>query len=226
MTKKVLLSGCLACLLLAGQDTRQKVQTAETQKMTFEPSAALHLENSIGQVNIQGWNRPEVEVTILKSTKSEFGSQDRDKGAKELETVKTTFTRKNEEIVLSSDFKKGGFPPFQTGPPVDVVYQIRMPREGRLIVDQDTGTVNLSQLFGDIRVTVHKGSISVAVPGDAQYSLDAKSKFGTVTSNLAKPLHGLYFLGEKLAYDTPKNSHKLYLRAGSGDIVIVHSPQP
>jgi hypothetical protein len=226
MTKKLLLTGFLAGCLLAGQDTRQKIQRVETQKMRFEPSAALHLENSIGQVNIEGWSRPDVEITIIKSTKSEYGSQKREVGAKELETVKTTFARRNEEIVLATDFKKGGFPPFQTGPPVDMVYKIKMPREVRLIVDQDTGIVNLSQLFGDIRVTVHKGSISAAIPGDAQYSLDAKSRFGTVTSNLAKPVHGLYFLGEQLAYDTPKTSHKLYLRAGSGDIVIVHSPQP
>jgi hypothetical protein len=226
MTKKLIFCGLLLGGLLDAQETRQKVQTSETQKIPFEPSAALRLDNSIGQVNIQGWTKPDVEVTIIKSTKSEYDSAKREEGAKELEGIKTTFSRKNEEIVLATEFKKGGFPPFETRPPVDVIYQIRMPRDGRLVVAQDTGSVNLSQLSGDIQVTVHKGSITAMVPGDAQYSLDAKSKFGTVTSNLAKPLHGLFFLGEQLDYDTPKKAHKLYLRAKFGDIVIVHSPQP
>jgi hypothetical protein len=226
MINKLLLSAVLTSCLLAGQDTRQKAQTSETQKMPLEPSAALRLDNSIGQVNIQGWSRPDVEVTIIKSTKSEYDSQKREIGAKELDEVKTTFTRKNEEIVLATELRKSGFPPFETRPPVDVVYQIRMPQDGRLVIGQDTGSVSLSQLRGDIHVTVHKGSITVAVPGDARYSLDAKSKFGTVTSNVAQPLHGIFFLGEKLEYDTPNTSHKLYLRAFSGDIVILHSPKP
>jgi hypothetical protein len=213
--------------MAGAQDARQKIQTTETQRMTFEPSAAVHLENSVGRVNIEGWSRPDVEVTIIKSTKSEYGAQERDQGARELDKVKTTFSRKGEEIVLTTDYHHSSMPfLFRGGPPIDVIYEIKMPREARLIVDQDTGDVHLAQLSGEIRATVRSGSINVVVPGEIQYSVDAKSKFGTVTSNLAKPEHGIFFLGEQLGYDSPKPAHKLYLRASSGDIVILHSPQP
>lgn len=208
-------------------DTRQKIRTTETQKMTFEPSAALRLDNSIGQVKIEGWTRPDVEVTITKSTKDEYDSDKSAEGAKELEKVKTSFTRKGEEIVLGTEYHHSSMPqPFRGGPPIDILYEIKMPRDARVIVMQDSGDVQLSRLSGEINATVQHGSITVVVPGDSQYIVDAKSKFGTVTSNLAKPDHGLFFFGEHLDYETPKTMHKLYLRAKSGDIVIVHSPRP
>jgi hypothetical protein len=227
MHKRVI-PALLLPLLLAAQETgRQKIQTTETQRMTFEPSAALRLENSIGQVRIEGWNRPDVEIKITKSTKSEYDDKTREEGAKELEKVTTSFTRKGEELVLATEYKKSSVPPpFRGGPPIDVLYEIKMPHEARLIVDQETGDVQLTQLNGEIRVTVKSGSINVAVPGDAPYSVDARSKFGTTTSNLATPQHGLFFMGEELNYESPKPVHKLYLRAKSGDIVILHSPRP
>jgi len=227
MHKRVI-PALLLPLLMAAQETgRQKIQTTETQRMTFEPSAALRLENSIGQVRIEGWNSPDIEVKITKSTKSDYDEKTREEGAKELQKVTTSLKRTGEEIVLATEFKKSSMPPpFKGGPPIDVLYEIKMPHEARLVVDQDTGDVQLSQLNGEIRVTVQSGSINVAVPGDTQYSVDARSKFGTVTSNLAKPQHGLFFMGEELSYDAPKAVHKLYLRAKSGDIVILHAPRP
>jgi hypothetical protein len=212
--------------MLAAQDARDKVQTRETQRITFEPSAAVHLENIIGHVHVEGWSRPDVEVTVIKATKKDFDANERELGARELEKIKVTFERKGEEIVLATMYPQGGIPGFRTTPPVDVTYEIKMPREARLIVDQNTGDVSTTRLTGDIRITMHHGSVTAFVPSEGQYSVDAKSKFGTVTSNVGTPVHGVYFLGEQLGYDGSRTQHKLQLRAKFGDIVIVHSPAP
>jgi hypothetical protein len=209
-----------------GQDVRDKITTRETQKMTFEPSAALHLQNTIGHVQVEGWSRPEIEVTIIKTTKDYFDPNAKDAAGKELEGIKSSFERKGEEIVLASEYHEGGIPGFRTKPPVDITYEIKMPRDARLVIDQNSGDVTTHELVGDIRVTMQHGSITAFVPAEGQYTVDAKSKFGTVTSNVAKADHGIYFLGEHLDYDGSKAQRKLSLRAKFGDIVIVHSPAP
>lgn len=208
-------------------DTRQKIRTTETQRMALEPSAAVRLENTTGQVRIEGWNRPDVEVTITKSTKDEYDSAKSAEGAKELEKFKTSFTRKGEEIVLATEYHHSSMPLMLRGAPaVDLLYEIKMPRDGRLLVAQDMGDVQLLQLTGEINATVQKGSITVVIPGESQYDVDAKSKFGTVTSNVAKADHGIYFLGEHLDYEVAKPIRKLILRAKYGEIVLLHSPRP
>ncbi|MBV9396662.1 MAG: DUF4097 family beta strand repeat protein [Bryobacterales bacterium] len=214
-----------ACLL-AAQNTRDKVETRQTEHMTFEPSAVVHLENILGHVKVEGWTRPDVEVTIVKATKDYFSGDQQETAAKELDKVKTSFTRKGEEIVVASEYKQGGIPGFRTDPPVDITYEIKMPQDARLVIDQNSGDVSMSRLLGDIRVTMERGSVTAFVPSEGQYSVDAKSKFGTVTSNLATAQHGLYFLGERLDYDASKTQHKIVLRAKFGDIVIVHAPAP
>src|SRR4051812_866380 len=51
----------------ATQRTALTRQTADTQHIDFAPGGAIHIDGSYGILRIEGWDRPEVAVTITKS---------------------------------------------------------------------------------------------------------------------------------------------------------------
>ena len=57
------------------------------------------------------------------------------------------------------------------------MYDIRVPRNARLAVDHDTDYVFVDNLMGDIHVTVLHSSITLCLPAEGQYAIDARSKF-------------------------------------------------
>jgi len=102
--------------------------------------------------------------------------------------------------------------------------------------------VAVSGLANDIQMTVGQGEITLYLPVQGQYTIDAESKFGGVSTTL--PGHqrrSRWLIGESFAVQTsastapagpappsaaaprdaaPGAAHKVYLRLGSGDILI------
>jgi len=241
MLRMLLVIGFALGCLRAEDTTRQKVQTTTTERMDFAPGGVLRLKNSVGTLTVDGWDRPEVEITTIKITKSRYSN--RADGEKVLGEVKTAIEHNSGEVVITTDFVRTGIfkPPFKGGVNVDLTYQIKAPRDTKLIADHDRGGVVVSSLASDINVTVHQGEITVYLPVQGQYVIDAKSKFGAVSTTL--PGHqrrSRWIIGESFASQTPASpapaspapggaaapgdapggAHKLYLRVGGGDILI------
>jgi hypothetical protein len=57
----------IAPLLPAQQGTRQRVQPPHTEQMTFAPGGTVRIDESHGDVYVEGWVQPEVEVAVVKS---------------------------------------------------------------------------------------------------------------------------------------------------------------
>src|SRR6266478_3407062 len=97
-------TGCL----LADNQPKQKIQVSNTQRVEFASGTALRLENSTGELMIEGWDRPEVEITTIKS------SQD---AAQELDQVRIAVERRGDELVIATSYPKHRTfpPPLPTG---------------------------------------------------------------------------------------------------------------
>jgi hypothetical protein len=83
MTMRIVaLIGCGAgCLLAAAIEPRQKVQVTKTERIDFPAGGALRLANSIGVLTVEAWDRPDVEITTIKSTKVESDAHQRQEAA-------------------------------------------------------------------------------------------------------------------------------------------------
>src|SRR5215471_11888363 len=53
----------LLCPVLLAQ------REARTDRVAFPPGGTLHLSKSIGELTIEGWDEPAVEITTIKSVK-------------------------------------------------------------------------------------------------------------------------------------------------------------
>ena len=140
-------------------------------------------------LTIEAWDRfPYVEITTIKSTKGEYDAQDRDKETQRLARVKVSAERQGNDLVITTDYPRyrAFLPPHPIGGKMsfDLEYRIKAPANARIIDENhDAGEVNIDGLFGDIDVNLLQGEIMLHLPEDGQYSINARSDFGNVTSD-------------------------------------------
>jgi len=212
----------MSFLLFADDEPREKVQAVHTERVDFSSGGLLRLKNSIGEVTVEGWDRPDVEIATVKSTKSALASRDREKASHELDRVRISVQQQGEELIVTTEFPRRRVLP----PGVDLDYHIKVPMNARLAVDHGTGEVHVDNLTSDIHVTVRNGGITLQLPQEGKYSIDAKSDFGGVTSDF--PGHEKrtrWLLGHRFVQGASA-TRNLYLRVGFGDITIMKIPRP
>ena len=91
-------SGCLLAAGPAKQDEpKQKVEVSATQRIDFPAGGAHQTEEFVGVLTMEAWDRPDVEITTIKSTKGEYDAQDRDKETQKLERVNVSAERQGNE---------------------------------------------------------------------------------------------------------------------------------
>ena len=222
----------MTCLLRADDPVRQKVQVTSTQRLELAPGGTVKLKNSAGEVSVEGWDQPGVEITTVKSTRTEYSSAESAKATHDLDGVKIAAERANGEVVIATNYARRRRLPFALlaghATNIDLNYRIKVPRDAHVMVDHEIGDVHFSDVTGDIRATTHQGAITLRLPPGGQYELDAKTKIGSITSDFPGSTQRRFWLFGRSFLHEAKAPHKLYLRTGVGDIVILESrmPQP
>jgi hypothetical protein len=220
----------MSCVVLADDDFRQKVQVVKTEYVDFPSGGTVRLRNSTGELTVEGWDRPGVEITTVKSTKATYASAERKKASRDLDKVQIAVERRGDELVISTDFPRHrGFPPSSPlggATNFHLDYHIKVPRDARLVVDHDVGDVHFDGVTGDIHATALQGGITLHLPEGGQYGIDAESDFGSVISDFPGSTRRRFWLVGHQFIQTSQAPHKLYLRDGFGDIIILKFRKP
>jgi hypothetical protein len=226
---------CVACVLPGADELRQKVQVSKTEKVDFPANGTLRFQNSTGELTIEGWDQPGVEITTTKSSMEEYLPGDRAKATRELDRVQISTKRNGDELVVTTEFPHHrAFPwvtPLQTVTNFDLEYRIKVPRNAKLVVRHEDGEVHVDDVTGNIQVTARQGLIALRVVSEMPPAIDAKSHIGTVDSDFAgketlQPLHFGHTFVEGAASAAGTGGQSLHLRIGFGDIVILKAHQP
>jgi hypothetical protein len=188
----------------------QRVEVTKTERVNFAPGGIIRVNGSYGTLNVEGWDRPEVEIAVVKSTQQYYETKQRENAATRLERVRITTERVSDtELAISTHQDRK----------ISVDYEIRVPRDSRLEIHHGSGQVLVANVTGDIQATGHRGDLLLMLPDTGAYSIDAKTKVGVVTSDFAGDLHRRgYLLGER--FSSPCATHRVYLRMGFGGITI------
>jgi hypothetical protein len=218
-------------VLRADDEPKSRAQVTNTDRVDFPTGGLLRIDNSIGELTVEGWDRPDVEVATIKSTKAVYDSQAREKATKDLSKVQIKTERRGDEIVVRTDFPKYAFfppNPFPIGHAnFDIEYRIHTPRQARLVIDHKNGEVHLSDVTSDIRASVLTGSITLRLPEENQYSIEAKADAGGIFSDFPGQIRRSFsLLGFRLNAKPSQAAHMLQLRIGFGDIAIVKIRKP
>src|ERR1700683_3468300 len=145
----------------------QRVEVSKTERMSFAPGGIIRVNGSYGTLNVEGWDRPEVEIAVVKSTQKYYEPKRREKAVLLLEHAQISAERVSDtELAISTHQDRK----------ISVDYEIRVPRDSRLEIHHGTGQVLVANISGDIKATGLRGDILLMLPDTVAYSIDAKTK--------------------------------------------------
>src|SRR5580704_7233391 len=76
---------------LFGQSGGKKlIEVTNTQQVAFQPGGTIHLNHSYGYLSVEGWDQPQVEITVVKSLDNLYDAKDQAEATKRVESVKVT----------------------------------------------------------------------------------------------------------------------------------------
>jgi hypothetical protein len=205
-------------LLRAADGSRQFVEVTHTENADLPSGGTLRLPNSTGYLTVEGWDRPDVEITTVKTTADDAG--EREKATHEIASHHLVVQRHGDDLVVSTNS------PWYSNR--DLEYRIKAPFSARLIVNHHIGNVNVDGLTGDIEVSLRDGEIIMHLPEDGHYNIHAKCDIGNVNSDYpGEEKRQWWLIGHRIENGTsPAAPHKLDLRVKVGDIVILKARGP
>jgi hypothetical protein len=229
MTRILAVIGFGTALLLRGADEpKQQVRVSNTEHLDFVPNGTLRLTNSIGVLTVEAWDRTDIEITTIKSTKLEYEARDREKETHELDKVHVGAERHGDELVVTTTFPRNRLlHPVAGEGNFDLEYHIKAPNNTRIVANHHVGDVNVDGLVGDIQATLLEGQITLHLPEEERYTITAKSRFGHVNSDFpGLQKRRWWLLGHHAENEDSTATHKLNLKVGYGDIVILKTQVP
>ncbi len=205
-------------LQLFAQDGKNlPIPVTSTERVNFAPGGVIRLTTSSSNLFVEAWDRPEVEITTTKSSKSAKCMDDIH--------VVTNRTSATELAVTTSVPSSSLFARlFGHTCGAKIEQHIQAPRDSKLVIQHGAGYVLVSRISGDIEASSRSGDIVLMLPDPGPYSIDAKSKFGSVTSDFAGTAHRQKLVGQQFATASASPSRKINLRIGFGGIAIKEVP--
>jgi hypothetical protein len=223
----LVIASVLGLSLLADDLSKERLSTTHTERFNIPAAGAIKLENSFGEVDIDGWDRPEVEVTVVRSIEHLYGAKDRAEAHRSLESAQIRAQQDGNDIVISTAYLPGkGTRLVSRRSEIGISYRIKAPGASKLIIDHTSGGVTVSNISGDIHVTVMNGQITLALAAGGQYAIDSQCKIGDVYSDFGGHYQRKHLVGREFGRQSTVSATNLYLRVRFGDIMILklHGP--
>jgi hypothetical protein len=226
----------LALPLLADDRSKDSLSATHTDLFTIAAPGSIRLENSFGELDMDGWDRPDVEVTVIRSTERLYKPNSpvagqanaQNQAQRRLDSVQITAKQDGNDVVISTTYPARSVftHPLARRSDIEISYHIKAPRASKLIVAHNNGGVNVSDISGDIHATVINGQITLTLDGKGQYAIDAQSTIGDIYSDFEGHSQRRQIVGEELAHPGSAPAANLYLRVRLGDILIqkLHGP--
>jgi hypothetical protein len=198
------------------------VQAQTSEHVNFAPGGTIHLKHSFGNLSVEGWDQNEVEVTVVKSMG--YDSEPASLATQHLDGVHiVTGHPSNTEMEISTN--RAACPNRFTHPldkcrDVVVEYRIRAPRNSRLVIAHGDGYVSVTGMTGNIEATGSRGDIVLMLPDLAKYSIEAHTRIGIVTSDIAGATRSKHLFGENFTRGDASLPRRLKLQMGFGGITI------
>ena len=216
--KKIVITTLVFGLQLFAQDGNNlPAPVTSTDHVNFAPGGLIRLNAPASNLFVEAWDRPEVEITTIKSSQR----------AKCLDDVHVVTDRHSyTELAISTTVPSRSFFArlFGRTCSTKVEQHIQAPRDSKLVIQHGAGFLMVSRISGEIEATSRSGDIVLMLPDPGPYSIDAKSKFGSVTSDFAGTAHREKLIGEQFATASASPSRKIHLRIGFGGIAIKEVP--
>lgn len=147
----------LACLLCPGLVSAQSKEFSQT--VPLQPGETVTVKTFKGSIHISAWERPEVAVFARITPPND---EDDEYAARVVEATRVEFRRRGNGVLIRSDYDdvpaKGGW--FNQSKNLAFIeYEIQLPREVNLRVDDYKSEIEVYDLAGRLRIETYKGKL-------------------------------------------------------------------
>jgi hypothetical protein len=215
---------------LQEKGSRQSFEVTSTEHVNLAPGGTIRVNDSFGYLSVDGWDEPEVEITLTKSTNGFYQPSQEEEAKACLERIHVARERRSDtELAITTIHasRMGHWAPplpptTQAG--VTVEYRIHAPRDSRLVIHHDAGYVWVSDMTSDIEVTSRTGDLIVMLPDPGFYSIDARTAASSISSDFIGMGRNRFLFGNAFNYSDEARSRRVYLRMGRGSITVKKGP--
>lgn len=223
MLQRVAVMAVCAGFLAAGKAPERPLQVVTTDRLDFT-GGTIRVDNAYGELNIEGWDEPRVEITVTRTAYRNNTPQQQEQGKAYLARIHVTVKKTgNGDVEISTQFPGRnrlaraiwGLGDF------NLDYRIKAPRNAKLMIRHGLGDVMVRDVAGDIDATIRTGDIVVQLPEPEKYAIDAQCRFGGIFTDYDGAHRSPWLVGQKFAGGT---GHTVHLRARLGGISIQRIP--
>jgi hypothetical protein len=207
---------------------KEKVEVMMSDKIEFAEGGTINFRGTWGEVKVEGWDKPFVEITLKKTTNKMYAARGEAKAAKALEKFGYTVEKDSPVSITLKSFQPSSnllTRPFGGKSQVKLAYTIRVPRRSNLNIDHSMGVVAVNNVSGDLEVKNRVGEVSLTLPAGEKFAVDARSKVGDVSSSARFRFMGdngrEHVVGQKLVNrQDEKAAHRVFVRVQVGAITV------
>lgn len=228
MKKKLTIASLALCALALADEPGAVIKT---EQVSFAPGGTIRFNKSFGDLFVEGWDRPEVKIKVVKwiprqeaaqimTPPASYKAPESAAGLMDGLRIATEHPSAG-ELVISTSIPSDSFwrHPLGEKGPVSVRCEIHAPADSHLVIHHKGGQVQIQNVTGGIEATDRDGDIVLMLLGPGPYAIDAKSRMGTVTSDFAGTPHFRVPFGESFA-GAGNSPRRVRLRVGWGGITI------
>ena len=194
-----------------------------TEHVNFAAGGAIRIAGSQGELSIEGWERPEVQIEITRTLYRDNTPAEREHAKKHLESIVVKADQPSpNQLVLSTVFPKRSFPvSLWANYDVNLEYRIMVPRSSKLEIEQASGDLDIYDVAGDIKAHVRSGDIVVELPQPGVYNIDARTGLGTIFSDFDGSTRMPYLVGQRFAGTATGPTRQITLHTGVGGVSVL-----
>lgn len=201
----------------AQSSEKKRVYVTTTERIPFSNGVSVHLKDTFGEILVEGWERDEVEIQLIRGTQKHYERSAQAKEQRRLEKIKLVATKDGAGGLLIETKNL----PFIMKNNLTLEYKVKVPQAIFLKVKHSIGEVRIANIIGDIEATCKIGEIVLNLPEKERYDVDARVKIGDVESEFGGQYNRQKLLGAKLVEEVNRSEpHKLYLRVGIGEVSV------
>ena len=220
------LAMAIAAPATAADEPGEPVAVTSTQRVALAAGGTVHIDETWGELSIEGWDEPAVEVVTTRRTAKPYPAAKAEKTRADLERFGARVEASASDRVSIVGVSPGGSvtKPFGGKSGVRLTYVVRVPRNSRLELDNGAGTVRIADVTGDIAVDSDVGEVTLRVPIEPTTAVEASSGIGDVDVGDALERQGdlrrRALVGQRFSYQPPRVDKRITVKLGVGSITI------
>lgn len=207
---------CVLYALCGSRAFADEFSQVSRQSVRLFSTGTLVVETRVGDLRIEGWEEPRVEIEAEKVVRARSEA----KARRHYDRIKIELAGSDKEVRLRTVYPpRRLWRPLRGASKLSVNYRIRMPFDANLALKCANGAVRIHGLFGHQQIRVNFGDVEINLPSLHRLrSLDARAWLGYVQSDL----HGEDAAGfaRKLSFWNSRGKQDINVRVRLGGVYV------